>query len=215
MGESSEGAMGGGCGCGCFTPAVVRTSASDQAAGLQRVRRFPVETGPQAHTVPVTHTHTGTRTHTHTGTHTQTDASQACFTAYTLSRLCSKHHPTEAYRTISLLKGYEGLDCGVKVSLQNGFCNVARLAVLTKLWYMCVVFECLTKGGMLCIFVTGTIGLSGRPGEQISVSHQELQKEVQPHLIDQQALVGDFLPGENGCFMCYVINPGAGRLHVL
>ncbi|KAF5899350.1 microtubule-associated protein 4-like isoform X1, partial [Clarias magur] len=30
--------------------------------------------------------------------------------------------------------------------------------------------------------------------ELISLSHQELQKEVQPHLIDQQALVSDFLP---------------------
>ncbi|KAF4087859.1 hypothetical protein AMELA_G00076150 [Ameiurus melas] len=41
----------------------------------------------------------------------------------------------------------------------------------------------------------GTVGPSGKPGEQISVSHQELQKEVQPRLIDQQALVSDFLPG--------------------
>ncbi|XP_047013990.2 microtubule-associated protein 4 isoform X3 [Ictalurus punctatus] len=47
---------------------------------------------------------------------------------------------------------------------------------------------------------TGTVGLSGKPGEQISVSHQELQKEVQPRLIDQQALVSDFLPGSMAGF---------------
>lgn len=64
------------------------------------------------------------------------------------------------------------------------------------------------------IFVAGTVGLSGKPGEQISVSHQELQKEVQPRLIDQQALVSDFLPGENRCLMCCVIKPFACRLHV-
>ncbi|MCJ8728254.1 hypothetical protein PDJAM_G00002250 [Pangasius djambal] len=46
----------------------------------------------------------------------------------------------------------------------------------------------------------GTVGLSGTPGEQISVSHQELQKEVQPHLIDQQALVSDLLPGSMAGF---------------
>ncbi|XP_060778424.1 microtubule-associated protein 4 isoform X3 [Neoarius graeffei] len=44
----------------------------------------------------------------------------------------------------------------------------------------------------------GTVGLSGTPGEQVSVSHQ--QKEVQPHLIDQQALVSDILPGSMAGF---------------
>ncbi|XP_060725656.1 microtubule-associated protein 4 isoform X1 [Tachysurus vachellii] len=39
----------------------------------------------------------------------------------------------------------------------------------------------------------GTVGLSGTPGGQIAVTHQELQKEVQPPLIDQQAVVSDFL----------------------
>ncbi|XP_053491418.1 microtubule-associated protein 4 isoform X6 [Ictalurus furcatus] len=46
----------------------------------------------------------------------------------------------------------------------------------------------------------GTVGLSGKPGEQIPVSHQELQKEEQPRLIDQQALVSDFLPGSMAGF---------------
>ncbi|KAK3571622.1 hypothetical protein QTP86_015357, partial [Hemibagrus guttatus] len=46
-----------------------------------------------------------------------------------------------------------------------------------------------------CIFVTGIVGLSGTPEGHISVLHQELQKEDQPSLIDQQALVSDFLPG--------------------
>ncbi|KAI5606504.1 microtubule-associated protein 4-like isoform X9 [Silurus asotus] len=42
----------------------------------------------------------------------------------------------------------------------------------------------------------GTVGFSGIPGEHISVS----KKEVQPHLIDQQALVSDFLPGSMAGF---------------
>ncbi|KAK3551913.1 hypothetical protein QTP70_031544 [Hemibagrus guttatus] len=41
----------------------------------------------------------------------------------------------------------------------------------------------------------GIVGLSGTPEGHISVLHQELQKEDQPSLIDQQALVSDFLPG--------------------
>ncbi|XP_058263996.1 microtubule-associated protein 4 isoform X3 [Hemibagrus wyckioides] len=40
----------------------------------------------------------------------------------------------------------------------------------------------------------GIVGLSGTPEGQSSVLHQELQKEVQPPLIDHQALLSDFAP---------------------
>ncbi|TSK16077.1 Microtubule-associated protein 4 [Bagarius yarrelli] len=55
----------------------------------------------------------------------------------------------------------------------------------------------------------GTLGLSGTPGEQISVSHQELQTDVQPHLINQQILVSDFLPDSMADFP----NPWGANTH--